>query len=441
MTSTDAEVIVLGAGPAGIGAGLALGDHALVLEREAVAGGLAGSVELAGAHFDLGGHSFHTPHPAVRELVFGALPMEEQTRNAWCLVGGQWLPYPFQKHFDRLSDAAIVAACRDGLAHAEPARRASNFDEFLEARFGAGITRHFLRPYNEKLWGADLTRLAADWTAERVAAPAGSAESFALHGGQRKPLQDDTTVAYPATGGFDTIFRALAARLPRLALGESAVAIDPAARTLATSTGRVLHWRELASTLPLPRLLSLLPDVPASLSDAVARLVALPVTLVMIALDGRLATDRHRVYVPDAAIPGHKIVLNNTSSAWLRAQPRHGIQVEVSEGEVRRVGADHLVARTIEGLVAAGLIEGPGRVTATRMQRLPFGYPVPTLDRSSIVATARQWLGERGISTLGRFGEWAYINSDEALHRGLDWGAARSAQPAIAKAAPLCAGT
>jgi len=427
MTGVDADVVVLGGGPAGIGVGLALGERALVLESERVAGGLAGSVELAGARFDLGGHSFHTPHHAVRELVFGALPMEEQKRNAWCFAGGEWLPYPFQKHFDRLSDAAIVAECRDGLAHADPTRSCAHFEEFLDARFGPGIARHFLRPYNRKLWGDDLSRLAADWTAERVAAPAGVAESFAVHGGQRRPLQDDTAIAYPASGGFDEIFRALAQRLPRLALGESAVAIDPAARSVTTSAGRVLRWRELASTLALPRLLSLLPDVPVPLRTAVARLEALPVTLVMIALDGRLATDRHRVYVPDPVVPGHKVVLNNTSSAWLRAQPRHGIQVEVSDAEVRRVGSDNLVARTVEGLVATGLLEKPERVTATRTLRLAYGYPVPTHERSLIVATACQWLGERGIVTLGRFGEWAYINSDEALHRGLQWGGARSA--------------
>ena len=50
---------------------------------------------------------------------------------------------------------------------------------------------------------------------------------------------------------------------------------------------------------------------------------------------------------------------------------------------------------------------------------LPLGYPVPTHARPAIVARAKAWLGARGIHTLGRFGEWDYINADEALHRGL----------------------
>ncbi len=435
MAAPDADVIVLGAGPAGLGAAHALGEHALVLERSRHAGGLAASLEVGGAHFDLGGHSFHTPHPAVRKLVFDALPMEEQTRNAWCFVHGEWLPYPYQKHFELLTDADVVADCREGLAEVDRARECANFDEFLTARFGPGIAQHFLRPYNAKLWGHDLTRLAADWTTERVAAPAGIAQPFETQGGQRRPLADDTRVAYPAHGGFGAIFQALAKQVSRLALEEGAGAIDPATNSLTTTQGRQLRYRELVSTLPLPRLLELLPEVPRELTAMVGRLVALPVTLVMVALDGRVDSDVHRVYVPGSIVPGHKIVLNNTSSQWLRSQQHHGIQVEVTDGEIARVGPDQLVESVVAGLVAIGLIDDPDRVTESRTLRLPYGYPVPTHERVAIMETARNWLAQRNISTLGRFGEWAYINSDEALARGLHWGAARANAASTLRAA------
>jgi hypothetical protein len=39
-----------------------------------------------------------------------------------------------------------------------------------------------------------------------------------------------------------------------------------------------------------------------------------------------------------------------------------------------------------------------------------------------IVAEVKAWLEAHDIYTLGRFGEWAYINSDEALARGLALG-------------------
>ena len=65
-----------------------------------------------------------------------------------------------------------------------------------------------------------------------------------------------------------------------------------------------------------------------------------------------------------------------------------------------------------------GLIKNPREVIATSTIDLPFAYPVPTIDRSAIVADAKVWLHEQDIETVGRFGEWAYINSDEAMFRG-----------------------
>ena len=150
---------MIGAGPGGLGAVLALGDSAIVLESREAAGGLCGTVTLNGAIFDLGGHSFHTPYPAIRQLVFDALEMEEQNRDAWCWLNGEWVRYPFQQHFSELADSDSHHACQIGLEAAGGGQDAANFDEYLDRRFGRGITELFMRPYNRKLWGADLTRL------------------------------------------------------------------------------------------------------------------------------------------------------------------------------------------------------------------------------------------------------------------------------------------
>ena len=418
----ETEVLVIGAGPAGIGAGLALGNRALVLDAAAEVGGLARTIDVEGALFDLGGHSFHTPHPEVRDLVFGALAMEERKRDAWCLVGDAWIPYPFQKHFENHPDAALVAACRDGLAAARVngSGWARDFDAYLDARFGPGISAAFMKPYNRKQWGDDLARMSVSWTAERIAST-DRAERFDTQGGQRKPLQDDTRVAYPARGGFGEIFVALARRLPRLELRREVAAIDPRTRTATARDGLEIEYGEIVSTLPLPRLLACVAGVPDSLRRDAALLEALPVTLVMLAIDGPLATTRQRVYVSHHAFPGHKVVLNATSSSWLAARERHGIQVEVSGPSAARCGAGGLVDRVVDGVVAYGLVDDRRRIAATRTVTLPLGYPVPTHQRPAIVTRAKTWLRANGIHTLGRFGEWDYINADEALHRGLRW--------------------
>jgi protoporphyrinogen oxidase len=420
VSRIKADTIVIGAGPAGLGAALALGDSAVVLESRETAGGLCASLTLDGAIFDLGGHSLTTPHPTIRRLIFDTLEMEEQRRDAWCWLNGEWVRYPFQQHFSDLADSESRRACRIGLEAAGGWRDVANFDEYLDHRFGRGITELFMRPYNRKLWGADLTRLGTEWVAERVAAPRGNAEGNRLKNGRRTPLQKETVIAYPAKGGFGEIFQALARKVADLRLGQRVTRIDPRTSTLRTANGQTASWRRLISTIPLPTLLRLIPNVPAAISSAVSSLEALPITLVMLVLDGRHQQRRQRIYCPDENIIGHKIVLNHNSSRWLRALPRHGVQVELSECSPFNRSTDlrTLVNDVIAGLLRMAVIPSPDYVRRTKVVQIPLGYPVQTHSRANIVARAQQWLNEHHIYAVGRFGEWAYINSDEALYRG-----------------------
>ncbi len=423
--SRQEPIVVLGAGPAGIGAGIGLGSRGVVLDGCRDPGGLCRTIELDGAVFDLGGHSFHTPHPQVRELVFSELEMVEQRRDARCYCSGTMIPYPFQAHFRQLGDERVVRECLEGLSSVDQDSRPGNFEEHLTGRFGAGIARHFLLPYNRKLWGTDLKRLAADWVGERVAAPEGAQERFAERGGKRSPLQADTSVAYPARGGFGEIMKALAKRLPDLRLGKTVERLFPGRREAVLADGEILRWDRFVSTMPIDRLLSMLPDVPAGLRADVSRLRVLSLALVLVVVGHPVDTPIQRVYCADERMPGHKVVVNHNSSDFLRALPHHGILVEVSQSAEKSLPDDaHLEQQVVRGLLEMGLLASAAEVLRTKTVHVPNGYPIPTHDRNAIVSRVKCWLEERRICTVGRFGEWAYINSDEALHRGLSLGAA-----------------
>jgi protoporphyrinogen oxidase len=241
-----------------------------------------------------------------------------------------------------------------------------------------------------------------------------------LESRRRSPIPKDAVIAYPAKGGYGEIFQALARRVADIRFRQSVTSIDPRTSTLRTANGETASWRRIISTLPLPALLRLIPNVPTAISSAVSELEAVPITLVMLVLDGPYETLRQRIYCPDENIIGHKIVLNHNSSRWLRTLPRHGVQVELSEFNPFSSSTDvrSLVNAVVAGLLRMGVIPSPDYVRRTKVLRIPFGYPVQTRSRGNIVALAQHWLSEHRIYTAGRFGEWAYINSDEALYRG-----------------------
>lgn len=417
-------VVVIGAGPAGIGAGIALGKRGLVLDSCQEVGGLARSIQLDDAVFDLGGHSFHTPHAEIRELVFNTLEMYEQRRDARCYSHGVVIPYPFQANFRDIGDSAVVDECAKGLASAVGSKGASNFQEFIEQRFGAGIAKHFMLPYNQKLWGNDLKRLATDWVDERVAAPESGSENFVLKGGKRTPLQSTSTVAYPARGGFGEIILALARRVEHLRLGENVLRLDPQRRELTTQNQQVIRWSRIVSTLPITKLLDIVPDVPAPLAYDVRRLEYLSLALVLIVINHPVDTSIQRIYCAEPEMPFHKLVLNHTSSPYLRSLRHHGVMAEISYCADKLLPEGNLAAPVITGLLAIGIIKSLDEVRCTKVITVPHAYPIHTHEREAIIRRAKDWLEQRRIHTIGRFGEWTYINSDEALHRGLSCGKA-----------------
>ena len=324
------KIVIVGVGPAGIGAALTLGDLGIVLERSGDIGGLSGTIEFEGAIFDYGGHSFHTPHSDIRELVFNSLDMYEQRRDARCFTHGSLIAYPFQKHYREIDDARVVEECARGLEYSDERATAANFEEYIMNKFGPGIAEHFMLPYNRKLWGRDLERLAAYWVSERVAAPEGTKEKFSLTGGKRKPLQDDTVVSYPARGGYHEIYKALAKKIKTIRYNAELERVDPLRKAAYTRNGEVFRWEKLISTLPINLLLEMVDGAPSQLLADAAKLEHLSLKLVLVVIDHPVDTEIQRIYSAASHIPAHKTVVNHNSSDYLRRLPHHGIMAEVS---------------------------------------------------------------------------------------------------------------
>lgn len=415
------ENLIIGAGPAGIAAALRLGKRAKIIERNTYAGGQSASVEIGEAVFDIGGHSFHTPHPFVRDLVYNSLEMYEQVRQAYCYSYDTLIPYPFQKHFREIGNPQVVAECAAGLDALPQSAQggAENFQEFILQRFGTGIARYFMTPYNEKLWARDLAKLDARWVGERVAAPEGVKERFDLEGGQRKPLQADTVVAYPAKGGFGEIYKALASKVEDMELGVEVRRIDLKEKKVYTSDNRIYGYKNLISTLPLNELMHLLGADALALAAKTDQLEYMSLKCILVAINHPVDTSIQRIYSADNDNPAHKTAINHNSSDWLRGRRHHGIMGEVSYSPYKQMARPDLEQWFLDSLQKMEIIKSHKEVLATRTIDVRYAYPVPTHNRIEIVASIRAFLQENDVYSLGRFGEWAYINSDEALARGM----------------------
>ena len=417
MTADD--LLIIGAGPAGLAVAW---DHprSRILEQTGEVGGLCRSIEFGGGVFDIGGHSFHSPFPEVMARVEGLMHgrWSRQRRDARVFFRGDLIAYPFQDHIDQIADAAVADECRRSRPPTGAPDTADNFEDWIVERFGAAVARHFMLPYNRKLWARDLHRMSRDWVGERIVGS--QPDASANPSRTRRPLEAETQIGYPAQGGFGEIYRAMATRCGPIEFDQTITRIDPKDRTVHARNGRIWAWERLVSTMPLPDLLRAIDDCPASLIADADRLERVALKVLLILVGEQLRDQPQRIYVADSEVPAHKIAFNHTSSPSLRQRPVHAIMCEISHSAEKPVAPDAaLEATMIDWLTDAGLVGGRGDVVETRWVNLDYGYPVYTHERQAIVARIRAWLEPLGIHTIGRFGAWEYVNSDACIHQGM----------------------
>lgn len=414
-------IVIIGAGPAGLSVGYHLKRDYLLIEREANVGGLCRSFALDECVFDFGGHAFFTQHDHVRQLVgeLCAGGLYEQDRRAFVHSHGTFVPYPFQSNLFGLPDD-VVRECLAGaeLQAAQPAAPVTTLDEWVEQAFGPGVARHFLRPYNEKVWAHPLDDIVPTWTGDRIVAP--SLGEVTAGARERRPYTDfpNARVGYPAHGGFEELFRGFEPFVaPRMRRG-TVERVELEERLVVTADGSEFVYDELVSTMPLTELVRSASPVPDHVRQLAAQLVHNVLLLVNLVVDRPAVTDMQRIYSADPSVPFHKLVVNSNSSAELRAGRHTGIQAEVSHSPTKPVGEEGLVARVVDSVRSMGIVAADDRIVTSSVVRVPLAYPVYTRSHAYVVDELRAFFAERGVHLLGRFGEWAYINSDEAVHRG-----------------------
>jgi protoporphyrinogen oxidase len=432
------KTVIIGGGPAGLGAAyrfeeLGQRDYR-VYERNAHLGGLSASfTDSAGFTWDIGGHVMFSHYPYF-DRIFEALmgpEFQSNNRECWIRMCDTWVPYPFQYNIRHLP-REVCCECLIGLIKARGAgapASAANCAEFMRGSFGEGIYKHFMKPYNFKVWAHPLEMMNRAWMGERVA-------EVDLERSVRNIVLERDDVGwgpnnrfkFPLRGGTGEFYRRFAGPLKdRVVLGRRLVGVDLVARRLTFENGMTVPYRHLISTMPLDQFIGLIRgEVPRAVRKAALSLRHSGGHMVGIGLRQPCPSTKSWMYFPESSSPFYRVTyLSNYSPHMTPDGARHySLLCETSYSDLKPVRATTIVEETIRGLIRTGLLAERDRddiVTAWHYDA-EYSYPVPSLERDQALARIIPFLEAKEVFSRGRFGLWKYEagNTDHALMQGVE---------------------
>lgn len=432
--SAEPRVVIVGAGPTGLGAAWRLHERGhsnwQLLESSAEPGGLAGSeTDEQGFTWDLGGHVLFSHYKYFDQMMDRALGTAwvEHVREAWVWMRERWIPYPFQNNIWRMPPHELEA-CLEGLRALQgrtPAKPAT-FREWLLASFGQGLCDTFLFPYNNKVWAYDPARLNVEWMGERVAT-VDLQRILRNIDEQRDDVSwgPNSTFRFPLRGGTGAIWKAVAAMLPpeRCRLNAAVTRVETRTKELTLASGEGVPFDYLISTMPLDLLIGLT-DRPDLAAEA-PRFVHSSSHIVGVGLEGQPPDDLETkcwIYFPESQVPFYRgTVFSNYSPNNVPPGNYWSLMGEVSESPDKPVDHATVANDVVEGFRSCGFLDG-STIVRTWHRRLEHGYPTPWVGRDAVLAPIDNALRSDGIYSRGRFGAWKYevSNQDHSFMQGVE---------------------
>ena len=442
MTDSQPHIVILGAGPAGLGAAykLRLDERAQVtiVDRNSFVGGNAASFEVGDQRVDLGSHRLHPSCDTeilkdIRSLLGNDLL--QRPRHGRIRLRGKWIHFP-PKPIDlmlKLDRSFAFGAIRDMLVGGSSQDfEQESFASVLQSQLGTTICDQFYLPYAKKIWGLDPHQLSPVQAQRRVSAGTFSKLLRKVFGKLPgvKPVGYDYYF-YPRRGFgqiSDAIAQAATSSGAKLVLAEPVVRIeapqDQGDQWSVTTEGdngqRSLHADMVWSTIPISLLARLItPSAPADVLAATesVKYRAMIVVYLQLPVDRFTEFDAH--YFPDSDLSITR--LSEPKNYSMVSEPRLSTvlcaELPCSPSDsIWNLSTEEIGQVVLQDLKNTGL---PVNQTPDHIEvrRLAQAYPIYDLGYEVPLQRLETWLADQsGLLTFGRQGLFVHDNTHHALY-------------------------
>lgn len=425
------KVVILGAGLSGLSCARHLPpalDYG-IYEKEPIVGGLCRTVTQDGFQFDYTGHLLHLRQPKIRSLVFSLLKnnLSKISRNSWIYSQQTYSRYPFQANTYGLP-ANVIKECVLGFIEARlkdnhNKKDRPDFYSWVIKHFGAGIGKHFMFGYNEKLWTVPVKKISAEWLGRYVPDPSLEEVITGALSDQTRRVGYNANFWYPKYRGIQALPQALADTLKNINLQETADKLYWRDRTVRFFSGREVKYERLVSSISLADLMRIAIDLPGAIKKEAGKLRYNEVLNINIGVKPALDSDKHWIYFPEKQYPFYRVGYSSNYSHYNHPAGSSSLYLEVASkaGSLaarNKQQIDQIVNNCLAKLKQVGILKSNSQISTLNILKISPAYCLYDFNRGQSVRVIREFLVKQGIYSIGRYGAWEYSAMEDAL----EWG-------------------
>jgi protoporphyrinogen oxidase len=332
-----------------------------------------------------------------------------------------FVPYPFQANLYYL-DEKTKKECIDGILKRKDVgiSTAVSFIDLAETTFGKGITKYFMKPYNQKLWSYDLNKMTAEWVGLFVPKPDAESIIKSAYSRNKKKYDYNSVFYYPENKGCGALIDGLTKKI-RINLNAKTKKIDIKNKTILSAEGKLYKYDTIISTQALPELIKQIQNVPEKVKAAANKLLFNSVRCINIGIKSKEGIpyplkDIHWLYVPEKKFSFYRISVYSNINKNNAPKNSYSFYVEYSSFNGKYKNTENVVS----DLKKIGFIRDSDETAVISVVDIPYAYVIFDKNRQKALEVINLFLKKNKIFSIGRYGAWRYSFIEEYMKNAME---------------------
>jgi len=416
------KFLILGAGVAGLGAGVLLNKEkkdSLILEKDSVVGGLNRNSTLHGCDFDFGPKILLLDESENSKEILSFLA---DNYEKYPVVEGAYLSkygllgFPLQRYLIDLPQVEQEKIIKDLNKAKNKPRKVKSFKDWLINGFGKYFCNLVLFPYEEKKWQVNLNEMDYKWALDRPI----KVNYDEIIEGSKHRLPPNKYYYYPKTGNISVLTNAMSKAAGPISLDTNILGIDLKEKFVKTNKGK-FHFERLISSLPLDYMIYKTSDLPEDIrSIAEGKLKRLSILVFNLVFDGRHELKGTAIYFPERKYIFRRVsVLQNLCPALGRGNLTPiSVELSINHEDISPSESKDILKRILSDFSDISGLKELGKPIDWELLKVDFAYPLQLNGLQKTVKQIQAYYEKFGVYHCGRGGNFDYCNSDQAYKQG-----------------------